>query len=87
MDNLRGAFNRLGVVNPCYNCGKGGAKSICSMCKSVRFCGKACQKAAWPGHKKDCRRIVKERETARVLDKAAADFAADEAMAADAWRN
>ena len=50
----------------------------------MSFCGKACQKVAWPGHKKECRRV--QREKARVLDKAGADFAADEAMAADYCR-
>ena len=50
--------------------------------KTCLACGKACQKEAWPGHKKECRRIVRER--ARVLDEAAAAYAADEAMAADA---
>lgn len=26
----------------------------CSRCKSAFFCGKDCQKAAWPVHKKEC---------------------------------
>ena len=80
MQNVTAALNALGVKT-CLACGKAGAKSLCMGCRSVSFCGKACQKVAWPGHKKECRRIV--REKARVLDKAAADFAADEAMAAD----
>ena len=58
-----------------------GAKARGGGCKTVYFCGKACQKEAWPGHKKECRRIVRER--ARVLDGIAADYAADEAMAAE----
>ena len=45
------------------------------------FCGKACQTQAWPGRKKECRRIVRER--AKFLDGIAADYAADEAMAAE----
>ena len=83
MQNVTAALNALGVKT-CLACGKAGAKSLCMGCRSVSFCGKACQKVAWPGHKKECRRV--QREKARVLDKAAADFAADEAMAADARR-
>ena len=83
MQNLTHALNALGVKT-CLACGKTGAKSLCMGCRSVSFCGKACQKVAWPGHKKECRRIV--REKARVLEGIAADFAADEAIAADAWR-
>jgi len=81
MQNVTAALNALGVKT-CLACGKAGAKSLCMGCKTVYFCGKACQTQAWPGHKKECRRIKRER--ARVLDKAAADFAADEAIAADA---
>ena len=83
MQNVTAALNALGVKT-CLACGKAGAKSLCMGCRSVSFCGKACQKVAWPGHKKECRRVVRER--ARVLDKAAADYAADEAIAADACR-
>ena len=77
------ALNALGVKT-CLACGKAGAKSLCMGCKTVYFCGKACQTQAWPGHKRECRRIVRER--ARVLDAAAADYAADEARAAEACR-
>ena len=83
MQNVTAALNALGVKT-CLACGKAGAKSLCMGCKTVYFCGKACQTQAWPGHKKECRRVVRER--ARVLDGIAADYAADEAMAADAWR-
>ena len=71
-------------VKACLACGKAGAKSLCLGCRCVSFCGKACAKIAWPGHKKECRRVV--RAKARVLDGIAAAYAADEAMAADAWR-
>ena len=83
MQNVTAALNALGVKT-CLACGKAGAKSLCTGCRSVSFCGKACQRTAWPGHKRECRRIV--REKARNLDKAAADYAADEAIAADACR-
>jgi hypothetical protein len=29
----------------------------CSACKSVRYCGKACQGADWPAHKSTCKRL------------------------------
>ena len=83
MQNVTAALNALGVKT-CLACGKAGAKSLCMGCRSVSFCGKACQKVAWPGHKKECRRIV--REKAQFLDGIAAAYAADEAMAADEWR-
>ena len=83
MQNVTAALNALGVKT-CLACGKAGAKSLCMGCRSVSFCGKACQTVAWPGHKKECRRIVRER--ARVLDGIAADYAADQAMAADERR-
>ena len=81
MQNVTAALNALGVKT-CLACGKAGAKSLCLGCRSVNFCGKACQTEAWRGHKKACRRV--QRERARVLDAIAADYAADEAMAADA---
>ena len=73
MQNVTAALNALGVKT-CLACGKAGAKSLCMGCRSVSFCGKACQKVAWPGHKKECRRV--QREKARALDGIAADFAA-----------
>ena len=99
MQNVTAALNALGVKT-CLACGKAGAKraakekrvrdsrakSLCMGCRSVSFCGKACQKVAWPGHKKECRRIVREKAEAkaRLEDPIKAAFAADEAMAADA---
>ena len=42
----------------CGHCGKQAAPttklSICARCKSVKYCGAACQKAAWPRHKGVC---------------------------------
>ena len=79
MQNVTAALNALGVKT-CLACGKTGAKSLCTGCRTVSFCGWACQKEAWRGHKKECRRIVREKS----LDGIAAAYAADEAMAADA---
>ena len=73
---LDDAINALGslkigtVASPvkiCLACGKSGAKSLCMGCRSVSFCGKACQKVAWPGHKKECRRIVREKALEDVV--------------------
>ena len=85
MQNVTAALNALGVKT-CLACGKAGAKSLCTGCRSVSFCGKACQRTAWPGHKRECRRIVREKAEAkyRLEGPIAAAFAADEAMAADA---
>ena len=80
MEHLTDALGRLNVKT-CPVCGKTGAKSLCMGCKSVSYCGKVCQKVAWPTHKRECRRIV--REKAKILDVAAAAYAADEAMAAE----
>ena len=94
MQNVTAALNALGVKT-CLACGKAGAKSLCMGCRSVSFCGKACQKVAWPGHREECRRIVREKDVAarvaaakmaRLLDPIAAAFAADGAMAAEERR-
>ena len=60
MQNVRAALDALGVKT-CLACGKTGAKSLCKGCRSVSFCGKACQTEAWRGHKKACRRVQRER--------------------------
>ena len=45
----------------CAGCGKeegaGLILKICSGCHSVSYCGSACQRAGWPGHKKVCKEI------------------------------
>ena len=68
MQNVTTALNALNTpgVTICLACGKAGAKSLCTGCRSVSFCGKACQKVAWPGHKKECRRIVREKAEAKA---------------------
>ena len=35
--------------------GPGTKLKVCSGCRSVHFCGEACQRRAWPGHKAACR--------------------------------
>ena len=51
------------ATTACSQCGKGSQKnSTCSRCKSVYYCGRECQKAAWAGHKKECKRVRKKIE-------------------------
>ena len=43
------------MVASCARCGKQEEKlQRCAICKEVWYCGPACQKAAWKGHKKIC---------------------------------
>ena len=35
---------------------------VCRGCQLVRYCGKECQLAAWPGHKAACEARAAERE-------------------------
>ena len=37
----------------CRTCGEEGCMA-CSRCKRARYCSRACQRADWKGHKKDC---------------------------------
>jgi hypothetical protein len=47
----------------CGQCGisakmlQGGKLKECSRCRSVRYCGKACQAEHWPAHKAMCKRV------------------------------
>ncbi|KAJ1481899.1 hypothetical protein T484DRAFT_1805664 [Baffinella frigidus] len=41
----------------CAGCGASGGHNLLNCaCKRVKYCGKACQEAAWAAHKKDCKR-------------------------------
>lgn len=33
---------------------------LCGACKTRRYCNAACQKAAWKGHKSECKGLAKE---------------------------
>eukprot|EP00930_Biecheleria_cincta_P047529 TRINITY_DN32965_c0_g1_i1.p1 TRINITY_DN32965_c0_g1~~TRINITY_DN32965_c0_g1_i1.p1 ORF type:complete len:490 (-),score=100.25 TRINITY_DN32965_c0_g1_i1:31-1500(-) len=42
-------------MDSCAHCGKEGAPALCARCKSARYCGPACQRAAWQsGHRQLC---------------------------------
>ena len=53
---LAAAVARLPVPRVCDSCGTTDASKLklCSRCLKVRFCGEACQRAAWPEHKLVC---------------------------------
>eukprot|EP00048_Salpingoeca_helianthica_P006989 m.105151 g.105151 ORF g.105151 m.105151 type:complete len:436 (+) comp14193_c0_seq4:19-1326(+) len=43
----------------CDTCWAVGSARKCLQCKLVSYCGAACQKAAWPKHKKECALLAK----------------------------
>jgi hypothetical protein len=58
---------RAGRVWACAVCARtaemlsSGKLMECTRCRSVRYCGKDCQKADWPAHKPTCKRLQAER--------------------------
>jgi hypothetical protein len=62
------ATRAVRVVRACANCGvttkvmEQGKLMECSSCRSVRYCGRACQKADWPAHKPTCKRLQTAQE-------------------------
>ena len=42
----------------CSVCGSLGKTNSCSRCRSVIYCGAACQRADWPTHKKACKKLA-----------------------------
>ena len=67
----------------CDGCGAPEKKGIvklraCTGCLNARYCGDACQRAAWKGHKKECERLREAREKlARPITTAEAVLTAD----------
>ena len=55
----------------CYHCGTAGAKSCCGGCHHAWYCGRACQRAGWRGHKKACK-AAQRAEARRAAWRAAA---------------
>jgi len=57
-DTLRG----MTMTSSCANCGKTKDQvkklSLCSGCKSLVYCSKFCQKAAWKSHQKQCKQFT-----------------------------
>ena len=59
----RGPVHAPGTV--CDNCGASEAEKglrACSGCLVARYCSSSCSSAAWPVHKKECRRLQAARE-------------------------
>ncbi|KAI1783166.1 hypothetical protein LXA43DRAFT_1047776 [Ganoderma leucocontextum] len=56
----------------CHHCkkwrGEVGKLKRCAGCKVVAYCGKECQKAAWPEHKQVCRKAIPAAETGALID-------------------
>jgi 16S rRNA G966 N2-methylase RsmD len=40
----------------CMGCGKATGGSRCTRCRAANYCGRACQTAHWPVHKKSCKK-------------------------------
>ena len=55
---------------PCDQCGEFETKRNrfynCANCRVAVYCGKDCQRIAWPGHKSDCKRLAAIRRGDRV---------------------
>ncbi|KAG4436598.1 hypothetical protein IFR05_007918 [Cadophora sp. M221] len=51
----------------CDFCGKGTGYKLCAGCNTTGYCSKECQAKRWSVHKKDCRRVQKEREGATAV--------------------
>ena len=48
----------------CAMCGTVNARSRCSRCKAVSYCGPDCQRQHWASHKKPCKQATKEQAAA-----------------------
>lgn len=55
----------------CTACGEPQADKRCSACKSVQYCGPACQKLHWFTHKRHCARLAAEHREKALAEKAA----------------
>jgi len=42
----------------CGQCDEPDARERCAGCRSVVYCDRECQRAAWPGHKELCKRML-----------------------------
>ena len=63
---LAGQGPALAPGTVCDHCGRPEEASRhlknCDGCRAARYCGVACQTAAWPAHEEECRRRKAERE-------------------------
>jgi hypothetical protein len=61
LQTLQTQYERLST---CATCSKPHAHQLCGRCRVVRYCGKECQVAAWPKHKKLCQHFVEAAQKA-----------------------
>ena len=54
-DAMQAVVEEHSTICAAYGCEKEGT-ATCAACKSVRYCGKACQKKDWKLHKKECKK-------------------------------
>ena len=48
----------MAAPTACVHCAAPAAPSLCGGCRFARYCGAACQRAAWPAHKPVCKAIA-----------------------------
>jgi hypothetical protein len=58
MENIEKTQSGRVFEPTCACCGVTGELQRCARCKDVHFCGRECQKQAWPTHKKRCAKRV-----------------------------
>jgi len=57
----------------CAHCTEPDARDRCAGCRAVVYCGRACQKAAWPAHKAVCKHMLDQEHGGKLLA-SASDF-------------
>jgi len=64
--------NTSGNITSCANCGKGEEAGIklkaCTACKLVKYCGRDCQIAHRPQHKKECKKRAAELHDEKLFE-------------------
>ena len=54
----------------CATCGQEKVASKCSICKSVQYCNRDCQKLHWSIHKKECDKLAKQFKNLEIKSQA-----------------
>ncbi|KAL5320206.1 hypothetical protein ACEPPN_011007 [Leptodophora sp. 'Broadleaf-Isolate-01'] len=68
--DMRGGM-KISAPPLCDFCGKGTGYRLCAGCNTTGYCSRECQAKRWSVHKKDCRRVQKERARAAASSAAA----------------
>lgn len=61
----------------CATCGQEKVASKCSICKSVQYCNRDCQKLHWSIHKKECDKLAKQFKNLEIKSQDSEAKAAD----------